>query len=83
LGHRRPPGVPLYSDDGSKLIHLGGNYIHCFLDSDSEGNLRYRQRPEVHLAQRFVDTQDSAGVLGPEDIPTSPTGTSTAASRGT
>lgn len=63
-------GTPLYTDDGAKMVHVGGSYLHRFLDSDSEGNLRYRQRPEVHLAQRFVNTRNSSLL---EDIPASDT----------
>lgn len=78
-------GTPVYSEDGSKVLHLGVDYIHRFRDS----SLRYRQRPESHLAQRLVDTRDSflaggditaadadivnlelAGVLGPFSVQT-------------
>jgi phosphate-selective porin OprO/OprP len=64
-------GAPVYSDDGSQVIHLGASYIHEFLgaqgffgatDEDGKiigGNLRYRQRPSTNLARRFVDTQNS------------------------
>jgi phosphate-selective porin OprO/OprP len=55
----RLAGTPLYADEGKKVLHLGLGYIHQFRDGKTE-TLRYRQRPEVHLAQRWVDTQDFA-----------------------
>jgi phosphate-selective porin OprO/OprP len=70
-------GAPLYSEDGAKVVHLGGGYIHQFRFDQQGALLRYRQRPETHLAQRWVDTtrfnaNDSdvvnlelAGVWGP------------------
>lgn len=45
--------LPLYEDDGRKLVHLGlgGSY------RSSPDMVRYRFRPEVHLAEnRWVDT---------------------------
>jgi phosphate-selective porin OprO/OprP len=48
----RLSGLPLWSDDGSRFVHLGAGYVHRFR-GDTE---RYRQRPEAHLADRFVDT---------------------------
>ncbi len=48
----RLSGLPLWSDDGSRFLHLGAGYVHRFR-GDTE---RYRQRPEAHLADRFVDT---------------------------
>ena len=56
-------GTPFYSDDGTKLLHLGAGYIHQFRDKGTS-TLRYRQRPESHLAPRFVDTR-----IGGVDIP--------------
>jgi phosphate-selective porin OprO/OprP len=69
----RVTGLPVYEDEGAKLVHLGLAYVHRFVGDD----VRYRQRPESHLADRFVDTLsfpasgvDSVGVefasvLGP------------------
>jgi phosphate-selective porin OprO/OprP len=48
----RLTGLPVWSDDGSRFLHLGAGYVHRFR-GESE---RYRQRPEAHLADRFVDT---------------------------
>ena len=50
----RLAGVPLYEDEGSRVIHLGLGYSHQFRGSGFFQ--RYRQRPEVHLANRWVDT---------------------------
>jgi phosphate-selective porin OprO/OprP len=52
----RVVGVPLYDEEGARVLHLGAGYIHQFRNASSS-TLRYRQRPESHLAQRFVDTQ--------------------------
>ena len=48
----RVTGLPLWEDDGSRFLHLGAGYVHRFRGE----NERYRQRPEAHLADRFVDT---------------------------
>ncbi len=48
----RLTGLPIWEENGSHFLHLGAAYIHRFR-GDSE---RYRQRPETHLADRFVDT---------------------------
>jgi phosphate-selective porin OprO/OprP len=51
----RVTGLPIFADEGRKLLHLGASYSHQFREGFS---LRYRRRPESHLAQRFVDTGD-------------------------
>ena len=55
----RLTGLSWYEEDGRKLLHLGGAYSHQFVDG-----LRYRQRPEAHMAPRFVDT----GAIPTEDV---------------
>jgi phosphate-selective porin OprO/OprP len=45
-------GTPIYSDEGAHLLHLGVDYVHRFVGDQ----IRFRQRPESHLADRFVDT---------------------------
>lgn len=58
----RIAGLPFYADEGAKLLHLGASYSHQFREADrSAARQRYRERPEAHLAQRFVDT-GSAGI---------------------
>ena len=51
----RIAGVPLYEDDGAKVVHLGFAYSHQFRGG-SDFMLRYRQRPESHLAPYLADT---------------------------
>ena len=51
----RVVGVPLYEDDGEKVVHLGFSYIHQFRGG-SDYELRYRRRPESHLAPYMADT---------------------------
>jgi len=50
------------------LVHLGASLGYRNVDADS--TLRFRQRPEVHLSPRFVDTgvfpAESAALLGAE-----------------
>jgi phosphate-selective porin OprO/OprP len=56
----RITGLPWWRDGGEDLVHLGFSYFY----SDPNGDTaRVRQRPEVHLAPRFVDTDD----FGAED----------------
>ncbi len=52
-GTVRVTGLPYYEEDGRKLVHLGVGYTHKNFAGDT---LRYRSRPEAHLASRFVDT---------------------------
>ena len=40
----------------AKVVHLGGGYIHQFRFDEQNATLRYRARPETHLAQSWVDT---------------------------
>ena len=56
----RVTGVPFHHEGGGRLLHLGvsGSYI------DPNGAVRFRSRPEAHLAPRFVDTR-----VGTTDIP--------------
>jgi phosphate-selective porin OprO/OprP len=53
----RLTGLPIYADEGRRLLHLGASYSHQFRD---DYELRYRRRPETHLAERFVDTGEFA-----------------------
>ena len=63
----RLTGTPWHAAKGKKVVHLGLGYSHR---SPSEPDFRYRQRPEAHLAPRFVDTgtlrMHSAHLVGPE-----------------
>lgn len=46
-------GLPYFTDSGARLVHLGVGYSHRSPRNDV---LRHAQRPEAHLAPRFVDT---------------------------
>ncbi len=46
-------GLPWYEDEGKKLLHFGVAYTHQNYEDDT---VRFRARPEVHLAPRLVDT---------------------------
>jgi len=64
----RITGLPIYSDDGRKLLHLGMGYSHKLIDND--GAIRLRALPESALTSDFVDTgkiaADSVHIFGPE-----------------
>jgi phosphate-selective porin OprO/OprP len=53
----RVTGTPLVDDDA--LVHLGFSFRH---GTPNDTALRLRQRPSAHMAARWVDTQDAAGV---------------------
>ncbi len=63
----RLTGTPWHSDKSKKIVHVGLNYSYR---SPSQPRFRFRQRPEAHLAPRFVDTGNltmpSANLVGPE-----------------
>jgi phosphate-selective porin OprO/OprP len=49
----RLTGLPIYEEEGERLIHVGASYSHQFRDGF---DLSYRRRPENHLSERYVDT---------------------------
>ncbi len=49
----RVTGLPWYKESGAQLAHLGIAYTQRVPNNHL---LRFRERPEVHLADRFVDT---------------------------
>jgi len=49
----RVTGLPLWSDDGSRFVHLGAGYVHRFRGD----SVRFRSRPSSHLADYFADTR--------------------------
>ncbi len=51
-------GVPLYENEGERVIHLGFGYSHQFR-AGSDFMLRYRQRPESHLAPYLANTGET------------------------
>lgn len=64
----RITGLPIYKDNGRKLLHLGMGYSHKWVDND--GTIRLRALPESALTTDFVDTgeieADNANLFGPE-----------------
>jgi len=48
----RVTGLPWYENDGERLLHLG----FAFSRRNNSSTLRFQERPETHLAPRFVDT---------------------------
>jgi phosphate-selective porin OprO/OprP len=52
----RVTGLPVYADGGRRLVHLGAAYSV----GNPDGDVSFSQRPEAHLAPRFVDTDDFA-----------------------
>ena len=49
----RVTAVAFAEDEDRRLLHVGASYSHQFRDGFE---LRYRRRPEAHLADRYVDT---------------------------
>ncbi len=49
----RVTGVPWTNEDGSRLLHLG---LSASEREPTDDSLRFRSRPESHLAPRIVDT---------------------------
>jgi phosphate-selective porin OprO/OprP len=56
----RITGLPLYAENGKKLIHLGLSYGHLFRDENrGDSNLRISTRPETRITDELlVDTGD-------------------------
>ncbi len=48
----RLTGLPRWEQDGTRLVHLGFDYVHRFRGQST----RFSQRPEANLADSFVDT---------------------------
>jgi phosphate-selective porin OprO/OprP len=55
----RVTGTPWYEDKGRKLLHLGAAYSHR---NPNDDKVRFRERPEVHISPRYVDTHDITGL---------------------
>ena len=58
-GTARISGSPIYGDEGHSVLHVGAGYT---LRDVSE--LRYAQRPELHLSDQMLDT----GTFDAEDV---------------
>ena len=63
----RVTGLPVYEENGSKLVHLGVSYSHQF---SHKSDFSYSQRPAAHLAPIIWDTlslsADDVDLLGTE-----------------
>jgi len=53
----RITALPIYEDKGASLLHIGAGYSY----RNPDDSIRFRQRPEAHLADYFVDTGSFAG----------------------
>lgn len=53
----RLTGLPFYDANGARLLHVG---VSGTFAAPEKNQVRFRARPEAHLAPRFVDT----GVIG-------------------
>ena len=68
----RITGLPLYAEEGRKLLHLALSYSHEFRrDVVSDAQLVYKPRPESHLTDnRLVNTDtfsaESVDLINPE-----------------
>ena len=52
----RVTSLPIYENKGTNLLHLGAAYSY----RNPDDSIRYRQRPEAHLTDRFLDTSSFA-----------------------
>jgi len=52
----RVTALPIYENKGANLLHIGAGYSY----RNPDDSVRYRQRPEAHLANYFVDTSNFA-----------------------
>jgi len=57
----RLTGLPWFEEEGRKLLHLGFGYSRRSPEDDM---VRFSERPEAHLAPRFVDT----GMISAKEI---------------
>jgi phosphate-selective porin OprO/OprP len=57
----RLTALPLYENDGKRLLHLGVAFTHQNYEGDS---VRFRARPEAHLTPRLVDTGNFSAEYG-------------------
>jgi phosphate-selective porin OprO/OprP len=55
----RLTGLPWYEDKGRKLFHIGAAYSHR---NPNDDKVCFRERPEVHISPRYVDTHDITDV---------------------
>ena len=75
----RVTAAPVFADDGATAVHVGVSYSHQFRNPNGT-QPHFKQKPESHLAEYFVDTGaiaadgvdlvgvELAGVLGPASL---------------
>jgi len=61
----RVTGLPVYADEGAKLLEVGASYSHQFRNSRSAS---ISQRPESNLANRYLQTGTIDGVRSADRI---------------
>ncbi len=63
----RVTGLPWYEEDGEQLVHVG---LNASVRSPVENETQYRTRPEMSIADYYVDTgvmdSERAFIVGPE-----------------
>jgi phosphate-selective porin OprO/OprP len=52
----RASGAPIYQDGGAKLLHVGLGYSHKFREIGGGEDVRWKSRPESHLAPTIADS---------------------------
>lgn len=57
----RLTALPVYEEEGKKLLHLGVAYTH---QNYEDNVIRFRSRPESHLAPRLADTGEFPAEYG-------------------
>ena len=65
----RVTGLPLWEEEGRRLLHLGISYLHT--SAEEGASITYKASPESYLAEvSFVDTgpiaSDDADIINPE-----------------
>lgn len=56
-------GLPVFEENGGKMLHIGLGYNHAFLNEDNlDVPMRFRTRPESRLTNNMlVDTGPISG----------------------
>ena len=66
----RLTGVPIYNEGGSQVLHLGVSYSHKYRDIGGGADLKWKARPESHLAPTVANSgnldSDGADLLNIE-----------------
>ncbi len=59
----RAAGLPIYEDDGERLLHVGASYRHGWRNTDVSDDepddaVEFDTEPEIHLSEDVLDTGD-------------------------